>query len=200
MGTSSGRTNRGWLIVVGLLAIAAGTAAALVASGQFRRWFGPSALTGSDPVLTAGQLAAVGGQVLAVSAVALGVVLAVLVLLWLAAQVPRRNRAKALRLHGDALRGTTLCDAAALEDAVTGHLVELGQVSSASAVLRGTAGEPELTVQIVVDERADLQTVLNSIRTEVAGGLATALEVPLRLLRVGVDVSPARRTSRSVTL
>jgi hypothetical protein len=68
-------------------------------------------------------------------------------------------------------------------------------VQRASAVLRGTASEPDLDLKVTVDERADLPGLLTAIDHRVASDLGAALDTQLR--RLGVQVEVAKASSRN---
>ena len=73
-------------------------------------------------------------------------------------------------------------------------------MNAASAVLRGTARVPELTLRVSADDRTDLRGLLTSIRTEAAQNLSTALDTPIAHLGVQLDIDRGKRTTSSVTL
>ncbi len=197
--------NRFWLGVVGLLLLIGGLLSTAIATGF---WLPVTAavglgVRGPQPIsrIVGSGVAAFLGQTLAVVVVlALGVVLGILGLVWLLAQIPRTNAAKPFRLHDSATSGMTVCSPGVLSAAVTEELKALPGVTAASAVLRGSAGQPELTVRVTANERTDLRRLLGQIQSDVAGHLATAMEVPVRRLGVQLDISNTRQTSNSVTI
>jgi hypothetical protein len=129
-----------------------------------------------------------------------GLILGVLGLAWLLAQIPRANAAKPFRLQDDAIRGLTVCTADVLTDAVEADAESLPGVTGASAVLRGTARQPELTIRISVTDRTDIKQLLHALQAETAAHLASAMETSLKHLAVQVNVTSSRPTADHVTL
>ncbi len=123
----------------------------------------------------------------------------VFALFWLLAQIPRRNQARAFRLHGnDGATGYTTCEPKVLTTAAED---ETGALSGATALLRGTASEPELAIDVRFDDRADdVQDILENIHTQVAANLETGLETPLRKVAVLFNVTSHRQNDREVVL
>lgn len=190
------RLNRTWLAVVGLVLLVLG----VLALGLTTGWWS-SLLTGSRAQGLPGPDAPLAPDTSVFEAtwvapvVALvGVLLALASLGWLTAQIPRRHEAKDLRLQVSSLTGLTTCEPSVLTDAVVEQAVGIAGVDSADAVLRGSARTPDLTLRLVVEDRAELREVLRQADTVAAASAATALDV--RLARVGVLVD-VRRTSRS---
>ncbi|MBT2598084.1 hypothetical protein, partial [Arthrobacter sp. ISL-72] len=126
-----------------------------------------------------------------------GLLMGGLGMLWILAQIPRRNPADRYRLHQNPASGTTLCDASVLASAVENQINTLPGVVGSSALLRGTAREPDLTMKVTVNNRADIQDVLHSINTRVIPDLSTALETPLR--RTGIQLEVSGRNAVSGT-
>lgn len=205
MRRTAARLNRAWLTVIGLVLVLAGLAGLLVALGQA----GPLLQRAGSPWSPPQTGQRLFGQATA-SAFALtwvvvltavvAVVVALLGLAWLIAQVPRKHEAKPLRLHDDPATGLTKVDASVLTDAVEAHAKTLPGVSGATAVLRGSAAQPDLTLRLDVDDRGDVAEVLQRVHGEVAGALATSLDAPLRRLGVQVEISSARVSKDRVTV
>ena len=200
-----GRLNRTWLAVIGFILILIGLVGGMIALGLLNRALGAAgtgitAPSPTAPVLpddTAGFL----DQPMPVAAVgALGLILGVLGLAWLLAQIPRTNAAKPFRLHDDTTRGLTVCDPDVLTEAVEADTEALPGVTHADAVLRGTAAEPELTLKVTANDRADIGQLVHALQTEIAAHLAVAMETPVRHLAAQVDITTSRRTADSVTL
>lgn len=189
-----GRLNRTWLALLGIVLLLTGLYGVVASIGLVP---GPAQ---STPVVSPAAGSALGQSWAAVMLAALGVVIGVLALFWLLAQVPRTNGARAFRLQDDAARGLTMCDPEVLSEAVEEDLAGLAGVLSADAVLRGTAKEPELTVRVGVDDRAEVQSLLRSIRTDVADRLATAMDAPVARLAVRVDIERGKRNTDRVNL
>jgi hypothetical protein len=113
-----------------------------------------------------------------------GVIAAVLGLGWMAAQIPRKAAAPAYGLHGGGNGGRTLCDPSVLASAVQDQVECQG-----AALLGGTADEPDLTLEVTVNDRADVQDVLVRLEASVLTDLSTALEAPLRRCRVLIEAT-----------
>ena len=77
---------------------------------------------------------------------------------------PADQRGQPFRLQDDAVRGLTICRADVLTDAVEADAERLLGVADASAVLRGTARQPELTLKVTVNDRTDIQRLLHSLQ------------------------------------
>ncbi len=192
----AGALNRTCLFILGLLALAGGVLILLMSSGTLQA-MNPATAAAESPVVTA-DLDAVFGPASAKAIVLMaGVAMGALGLLWMFAQIPRRNPADRYRLHQDPASGTTLCDASVLGSAVENQLKTLPGVVGSSVLLRGTATEPELAMKVTVNNRADIQDVLHSINTRVIPDLATALETPLR--RTGIQLEVSGRSAMSGT-
>ena len=198
----SGLLNRALLAVIGLVVLLAGIVAALIALGLLARittaiGIGLGVPVTSSKVLGPG-VGAFFDQPVAVGL--LGVILGVIGLAWLMAQIPRTNAAKPFRLQDDAARGVTICRADVLTDAVEADAERLLGVADASAVLRGTARQPELTLKVTVNDRTDIQRLLHSLQAETAARLVSAMETPLKHLAVQVDVTTSRPTADRITI
>jgi copper chaperone CopZ len=126
---------------------------------------------------------------------AAGLILGILGLLWIIAQIPRKNPAQPYRLHEDPATGFTTCDPAVVAAAVEQQINALPGVISSSAMLRGTSTAPELTAKVTVDNRADVQDVIAAIQTTVLPDLSTALETQLR--RVGLQLEVDSRSQNT---
>lgn len=86
------------------------------------------------------------------------------------------------------------------QDAVEQQIETLPGVQKASAVLRGTARQPELTVKVTASDRADLADLVRTLQSNVSDNLSEALDTPLRRLAVQVDVAAARRKPNEITV
>jgi hypothetical protein len=192
----AGALNRTWLAILGILVLAGGVLILLVASGILQTMSSAVVPAGS-PVVT-GDLHAIFSPAYATAIVlVVGLITGALGLWWILAQIPRKNPAGKYRLHRDPASGTTLCDAAVLASAVEHQTNTLPGVMGSSALLRGTATEPELTMKVTVNNRADVQDVLHRINTEVIPDLSTALETPMR--RTGIQIEVSSRNAQSGT-
>lgn len=202
--TASG-LNRGWLAVIGILLILTGAAGVLISAGL---WVSLTAALGlgldrpsaSNHIIGSRTTAFFGMPGVVVGVAVLGVILGVLGLAWLLAQIPRTNAARVFRLHDDAAAGLTVIQPSVLTDAVEHDVANLPGVSHVSAVLRGTAAAPELTVKVTTNARTNIQQLLGSIRHDVVANLCTAMDAPLKHLGIQVDIGGTRRSTDHVTL
>ncbi|WP_026549663.1 alkaline shock response membrane anchor protein AmaP [Arthrobacter sp. Br18] len=206
MRESAGRLNRTWLAIIGLATLILGIAGVLLASGLAgtiaqSAGAGFSPAEPADPALPEGFRDVFANDAAPIILAVLAVLIGIGALLWLLAQIPRRNQARAFRLHGDnGSTGYTTCEPRVLTDAVEQETAALPGVTGATALLRGTAAEPELTIDVRVDDRADVQDVLEKIHAQVASNLETALETPLRKVAVLFNVTARRRNDHEAVL
>lgn len=205
MRQTAARLNRTWLVVTGLLLVLAGVAVLVVASGLLAPLARAAGLSvtrprAGDPVVGRALTSAVGVEWAIVVAAVVGVVLAFLALAWLLAQVPRRNPAKPFRLQDSAATGLTRCAPDVLTDAVAAQVAALPDVADASAVLRGTATEPDLTIKVTATDRADVPALLETLRTTVSRDLGTALDTKVRRLAVQVEIGSHHRQGHQIAL
>ena len=128
----------------------------------------------------------------------IGVIIGVLGLLWIIAQIPRRNSAGAYRLHDDGSQGFTLCDPSVLAAAVEKQINTLPGVVTSAALLRGSANAPDLTLKVTVNDRADVRDVIRRIQTTTLPELSSALEAPLQSSRLQIDVSGRTQSTGTV--
>ena len=190
----AGTLNRGWLSFLGALGLLGGLYALLASVGIL-----PGPEMGNK--VDADQFSSFVDRTEAVVGIALlGIIIGVLALAWLIAQIPRANTARPIRFHDDATRGLTLCDPKAITAAVEDDVRSLASVTSADAVLRGTAAAPELIVRVGVDDRADMETLMQELRTDVVGNFTTAMGTSPSLLGVKLEVERVKRTTDSVTI
>ena len=192
--------NRIWLAVIGVLVVLAGLVGLLIGTGLVTRLGVAVGLDLAGPGPQAHLFGSTATRLLSLDwvlvLVVLGaVLLGLLALVWLLAQVPRREGGKPLRLQDDPSAGLTRCEPKVINDVVEEQLIAMPGVIRATAILRGTADQPDLTARVSVDEGTDLTDLLSRIETEVGGGLATALDTRLRRLAVLVDVSAGSRSS-----
>lgn len=181
MRAHAGTANRFWLTILGLLCLAAGIWALALAAG----------ITGSaaQPVLSGPPEQVTGPEYAAWIALGGGVLLAILGLWWILAQIPRRRPAGTFRLQEDPARGITACEPGVLAAAVEHEANQIPGVVGSSALLRGTADEPDLTLKVTVNARADIREVLHRIQTSVVPHLVTSLENPLHSLGIRIEAS-----------
>jgi len=84
-----------------------------------------------------------------------------------------------------------------LTDAVEAQVKALPDVLNASALLRGSASEPDLDLKVTVSENVDLPKLLGTIGHGVAADLGGALDTELR--RLGVQVEIGKISTRNKT-
>lgn len=190
----AGTLNRGWLGLLGALAILGGLYVILASVGVL-----PGPEKGSKVNATKFSSFFDRSEV-AVGVAIVGAIIGVLALAWLIAQIPRTNKARPIRFHDDATRGLTLCAPGVLTAAVEEDIRSLPSVTSADAVLRGTAASPELTMRVGMDDRADLNALMRDLHVDVVSNFTTAMGTPPSHLGVILEVERGKRTTDSVTL
>lgn len=196
MRQNAGTLNRTWLAILGILCLAAGTALLLQTNGTLQTLLSTAPAWQS---VVAGDLQAFLAQPwVAAAALLIGVIIGVLGLLWIIAQIPRKNRAGAYRLHDDGSQGFTLCDPSVLAAAVEKQINTLPGVVTSAALLRGTAMAPDLTLKVTVNDRADVRDVIHRIQTTTLPELSSALEAPLQSSRMQIDVSGRTQSTGTV--
>lgn len=196
MRQNAGTLNRIWLAILGILCLAAGTALLLQTNGTLQTLLSTAPAWQS---VIAGDLQAFLAQPwVAATVLIIGVIIGVLGLLWIIAQIPRRNRAGAYRLHDDGSQGFTLCDPSVLAAAVEKQINTLPGVVTSAAQLRGTAAAPDLTLKVTVNDRADVRDVIHRIQTSTLPELSRALEVPLQRSRLQIEISSRTQSTGTV--
>lgn len=196
MRQTAGTLNRTWLTILGILFLAAGTALLLQASGTL-----PTLLNTApawQSVVTGDLHAYFAPPWVAAIALIIGVIIGGLGLLWIIAQIPRKNTAGAYRLHDDGSQGFTLCDPSVLAAAVEKQINTLPGVVTSAAQLRGTAAAPDLTLKVTVNDRADVRDVIHRIQTSTLPELSRALEVPLQRSRLQIEISSRTQSTGTV--
>ena len=189
--------NRTGLIIAGLLCLVVGLAALSISLG-----LATALVPGLTPESRLQSVAFVFALPFsAVIALVLAVILAVIGVRWLAAQVPRKDSAKPLRMQEDARTGVTTVNANVVAAAVIDDLDLTPAFVDAQAILRGTARNPELILHVDVDERADIDAVVTDIADRVTRNCSQALGVPLSAVGVEIGIARSRqRRQRSVRL
>lgn len=205
MRETANRLNRAWLTVIGLLMLLTGLTGLLIATGLLPRLAAAAGVTATRPTPASRLLGSATESAFALTWVAVvvvvaGVVLAVLAVGWLVAQIPRSNQSKPFRLHDSAVDGLTRCVPDVLTDAVEAQIKALPDVADATAVLRGTVSQPDLTVKVTATDRADLPRLLDTIHTQVADDLGGALDTQLRRLGVQIEIGTTKTKKHQITL
>ncbi|MEO8220930.1 MAG: hypothetical protein ABI563_09115 [Specibacter sp.] len=196
MRQTAGTLNRTWLTILGVLILTAGIAVLLQTTGILQTF------TASPPAgakIVTGELHPFFAQQWLVLLILLmGVLVGVLALLWIIAEVPRKNTADSYRLHLSGTQGRTTCEPAVLATALENQINTLPDVVSSSVLLRGTADEPDLTLKVTVNDRADIRALLRHLERTTFSELSTALEAPLYKRRVQIDVSAKSQSAGTV--
>ncbi|MBG6218234.1 hypothetical protein IWX75_002715 [Arthrobacter sp. CAN_A6] len=206
MRETAGKLNRTWLAIVGLVSLLLGAAGLLLASGAASglaasTGIGVQPATPSDQALPEGFEDIFATTLAAVIVAGLAIVVGLLVLGWLLAQVPKRNQARTFRLHSDdGVDGQTNCEPRVISDAVEVDVERIPGVNAATALLRGSASQPELNLDIKLDPRADVRSIVDQIHATVTPNLETALETPLRKTAVIVNVTNRRGSDKTAVL
>lgn len=188
MGQHAGTLNRIWLIVLGLLLLLAGVLILLQANGLLAGLSGLAVPDAGSRVISGDLWAVANRPETAVILWIAGIIVALLGLLWIFAQVPRKGRAAPYRLHDGDAAGFTLCDTSVLAEALDASVASLPGVVSSNSVLRGTADAPDVTTRLTVTDRADIQDLIRQIRMSALEELSSALETPDLRWRLQVDV------------
>ncbi len=196
MRQTAGTLNRIWLAILGVLILAAGIALLLQANGTLHALINTAPRWNS--VVTGDLSALFAPPWVAAVLLIIGVIIGVLGLLWIIAQIPRKNRAGAYRLHDDGSQGFTLCDPSVLAAAVENQINTLPGVVTSAALLRGTARAPDLTLKVTVNDRADVRDLIHRIQTSTLPELSYALEAPLQRSRLQIDISGRSQNTGTV--
>lgn len=187
MRQTAGAINRTWLTILGALVLAAGIAVLLQTTGILQTF--TSSPPAGTKIVTGDLHFFFAQQWLIILLLLMGVLVGVLALWWLIAQIPRKNTADTYRLHQSGAQGRTMCEPAVLATAVEHQVNTLPGVVSSSVLLRGTAEEPDLTLKVTVNDRADIRALLRHLDGTTFTELSTALEAPLHTRRIQIDVS-----------
>lgn len=198
--------NRAWLTVIGVLLLLAGLATVIIGTGHLAPIATAIGVTvdrpkPADHILDARSVTSALSQTWLILVVgAIGVVVALLALGWITAQIPRSNQARPFRLHDDAEDGLTRCDPRVLTDAVTTQIRALPGVHDASAVLRGTSTEPDLTLRVTTDHHTSIPGLLHTLQSTIAHDLGTALDTTVRKLCVQIEIGSTTSHTDHITL
>lgn len=179
--------NRVRLAVVGAVALAGAGWFLLARLGMLGRW-GAAQPDLSGPMLAV-PAAWRGGRASWVL-VGAGVLAVAVGLWWLVRQFPPRWRVRWFGLGSDE-RGRTGLSTDALADAVADDVAALAGVASASARMFGARAQPELLVQVDVEDDVDTGELLSAIEADVLPDLERFLDA--RLSHVGVRIRTGAR-------
>lgn len=181
--------NRFFLLVIGLVLLAAGTAALAVASGKVSGLqYAPQP---SDDVVNSSMLPVWAP----VAVLAAAVLLTLFGLWWAASAVPRSAKAREFQLHKDGRHGVTRLDNGALQRAVSESAQQLRGVVAATVRIDGTADHPGLLMKVEIDERSDIADTVDQLHRDVLGAFEMSLEAQLKHVRLIVD--PVRSSRKS---
>lgn len=122
-----------------------------------------------------------------------GILVAVIGLVWLLRQFSSSNRAHTYGMSHEADHGSTVLSTDALGRAVEEQIEEFPGVSSASVRFFGARVAPEMMVQIDIDDRADVRKLVDWLESEVARDVEATLDA--KLVRFGTKL----RTGPHVT-
>lgn len=197
MRQTAGTLNRTWLAILGILVLVAGVAVLLQATGILQNVL--QTPLRDAKIVTGGLHPFFAQQWLVILFLAVGIIVGLLALLWIIAQIPRKNLAETYKLQQPGAHGRTTCAPSVLADVVVRQINTIPGVVASSALLRGTADEPELTLMVTVNDEADVRALLRHLESTTFMELSTALETPLIKRRVQIDVSARNQTSGTVT-
>ena len=196
MRQTAGTINRTWLAILGILAVAAGIATILQATGILQSF---ASTPSADAKIVTGELHPLFAQQwLVILFLVIGIAVGVLALLWIIAQIPRKNLAQTYRLEKPGAQGRTRCEHSVFATAVEQQSNTMGDVGTSSVLLRGTADEPDLTLKVTVNDQADIRALLRNLERTTFAELSTALEAPLLKRRVQIDVRARTQNTGTV--
>ncbi|WP_434995193.1 hypothetical protein [Arthrobacter sp. Ld5] len=195
---TAGRLNRVWLIITGSILLAGGALATAIGLGLLEglTLAGARAPERDQPVL----VASAGDPILAGVLTGAGAILGILAVLWLLAQVPRKHGASTLKLEDPDRRGLTVLEPALLEDAISGRVGELHDVTGARTVVRGSTRTPDITVRATTTCQADIPSVVGDIEQRIRQDLRASLGREPASLAIEIDVRAAPKKQSSVTV
>lgn len=206
MRETAGKLNRTWLALLGIIALLLGLLGILLASGAAAGivaalGLGFQPADPEEPVLPDGSQTIFEPAAAALILTVLAAIVGLLALGWLLAQIPKRHQARTFRLHADdSTEGQTNCEPSVLAEAIEDDAEQLPGVTAANALLRGSASQPELNLDLKVDPKADVRTIIDQIHATVAPNLEAALETPLRKTAILVNVSARRGNDKAAVL
>ena len=116
----------------------------------------------------------------------IGVLAAVIGLIWLLRQFSSSNRARTYGISHETDHGSTVLSTDALGRAIEEQIVEFPGVSSASVKFFGARVAPEMMVQIDIDDRTDVRKLVDRLESEVARDVETTLDT--KLVRFGTKL------------
>ena len=187
-------SNRLWLFILGFLLLTAGAAGLWGSLGTDALGL-PLPESGATLDDLSELPSWTAGVVLAVSTVVV-----LMGISWFLAAFPRPERVRRYLLQDDGATGLTELRAPVLASAVENHCRTVPGVIDATAHLGGSAQDIELRLHIEVDERSDILTALDSVKTIVLPSLTQAVEGELAAARIIVDPVRKTRSSKYATI
>ena len=184
------RTNRLALLIAGLVCLVAGAAGMALSVGLF------GAAPARRPLFDNEVSQYVGrhGSWIWAAAAVLAVVVALLMIRWIATLLLSTDRSGELEIHHDHHDGKSVLKPSALTNAVVAEIEGYRGVDSARARALGDSDEPQLALSVTVDKAENLTAVRQRIETEAVAHARTALDRPA--LPVRLDLSVARTAAR----
>lgn len=185
--------NRTALLVIGVVLVFGGLWALWPWAGRTMGWTTPEWAAGltadAETAIAPGATDALEQPWLPAAAIAAGAILLLLGVGWLLRQLPRTGRAGTLRFTEDTSTGTTTMEPRVLEAAAADAAGALPQVRSAHAVLRGSAGAPDLLLYVEAEPSANLGELTRTLEAGVAADVALSLGRPLEHLAIEYSVA-----------
>jgi hypothetical protein len=183
------RLNRGLLVVLGLVLLAAG---GFAVATHFRKL---TLLAPDSPLIPGTGLPPT--WVLYVVAGA-AIVLGLLTLRWLAAQLTRKPRSQVWRFESDpdSVDGTTALAASVAVEPFVAELAACPGVHDAHATLAGPRTAPRLAAVLSVDQDGDLAEIRRELESTVLPRLRQALDLDELPVTLEVRFSTKTRTAR----
>lgn len=168
------RTNRAVLVLFALMLIAGGLLATLNSFGVFGDAAAGARLFANPVGVYVGQHGAWVWPLIAIAAA----ILAVLALRWLTVLLFSTDRANDIRITGDRGAGHTTLLAAALSEAVAEEVQTYPGVRSAKARLIGDATDPQLVIEINIEQGADMAALRRRIEMNAVAHARQAMDKP----------------------
>lgn len=184
------RTNRFALLLFGLLCLVAGAAAMALSVGLF------GTAPAKKPLFDNKISTYVGrhGTWLWAAAAVLAVLVALLMIRWIATLLLSTDRSGDLEIRHDHHDGKSVLKPSALTNAVVAEIQGYRGVDSARARALGDTDELELALSVTVDKAENLTAVRQRIETEAVHHARAALDRPS--LPVLLDLTVAKTAAR----
>ncbi|WP_422391921.1 hypothetical protein [Arthrobacter sp. N1] len=198
---TAARLNRVWLAIIGLILTLGAGAAATIGLGFLdrRSLAGIQAPDRAQPILGLPDDPATA-TTLATILVVGGAIMGVLCLLWLLAQIPRKHGASAIKLQDPDNKGLTVMKPSLLENAISGRVQELEDVTGATTIIRGSSRAPDIAMRITTTSHADIPTIVGDVEQRINHDLRLTLGREPASLTIAIDVTADPKKDDSVTL